>query len=340
VEPACCDSQGADLPFRALKRVEFQNHADLRCLHLAMLHLIDSLHLNTPHAIGVAVIEAAPANLIMIDCGPANVFETVTAELRKRDLKPEHVRHLFATHIHLDHNGGAWRWQQEFGATIHVHPKGAPHLVDPSRLMGSAARIYGDRMDYLWGPVEGIPAEAVRPTADGELIQLDGTSLQVLETPGHAQHHNAYWHPSTRILFAGDLAGVAIAGGPILPPCPPPDIDIETWSASIAKVLRLDPEQLCLTHFGLFTKPKKHFEELSSRLAAWAEWIKNALRAGKSEEAIAPEFQQLVEQEILNSGIGPKGAAIYEQADPAAMSVTGLSRYWKKHHPEALAVNS
>jgi glyoxylase-like metal-dependent hydrolase (beta-lactamase superfamily II) len=301
-----------------------------------MLHLIDSHHLDTPLVICVAVLEAAPDELIMIDCGPANVFENVVSELQRRGLRPEHVRHLFATHIHLDHNGGAWRWQREYGTTVHVHPKGAPHLVDPTRLVGSATRIYGEQMDYLWGPIEGIQEDAVRVTTDGEVFRFGGLALQVVETPGHAQHHNAYWWSSERLLFAGDIAGVAIGKGPILPPCPPPDIDIETWHSSIAKVQHLEPERLCLTHFGQFSNPERHFKELSDRLSAWAEWMKNALRSGKSEEAIVPEFQKFAEQEILGAGVGPEEVTIYEQADPAAMSVTGLSRYWRKHHPEAL----
>ena len=303
-----------------------------------MLYLIDSFHLNTPQVICVAIIEAAPDNLVMIDCGPANVFENVVSELRKRGLHPEHVQHLFATHIHLDHNGGAWRWQKEFGTIIHVHPKGAPHLVDPARLVGSATRIYGDQMGSLWGTIEGIPESAVRITQDGEVIRIGELDLQIFETPGHAQHHNAYWVASERLLFAGDIAGVAIGDGPILPPCTPPDIDIEAWHSSMAKIEKLDPEHLCLTHFGLFANPKAHLKELSDRLLAWAGWMKNALRSGKSEEAIVPEFQRFAEQEILRSAMGEKGLAVYEQADPAAMSVTGLSRYWRKHHPEALAV--
>jgi glyoxylase-like metal-dependent hydrolase (beta-lactamase superfamily II) len=315
------------LPF-TISRIPF--------LSSTMLHLIDSLHLDTPLVICVAVLEASPGELIMIDCGPTNVFENVAGELQKRGLRPEKVRHLFATHIHLDHNGGAWRWQKEYGTVIHVHAKGAPHLVDPTRLVGSAARIYGEQMDYLWGPIEGIQREAVRVTTDGEVFRIGELALQAVETPGHAQHHNAYWWPSERLLFAGDIAGVAIGKGPVLPPCPPPDIDIEAWRSSIVKIQQLEPERLCLTHFGQFNDPATHLKELSDRLSAWAEWMKNALRTGKSEEAIVPEFQRFAEQEILGTGASPKEAAIYEQADPAAMSVSGLSRYWKKHHPEAL----
>jgi glyoxylase-like metal-dependent hydrolase (beta-lactamase superfamily II) len=301
-----------------------------------MLHLIDSQHLERPLTICVALLEASPDELVMIDSGPANVFPNVVRELHKRGLRPESVRHLLATHIHLDHNGGAWRWQKEFGTLIHVHPKGAAHLIDPARLVASATRIYGDQMDYLWGSIEGIPSESVRSTTDGEHIQIGRLSLQVIETPGHAQHHNAYWLAADRLLFAGDVAGVAIGTGPVLPPCPPPDLDIESWYASVAKIRQLDPAELCLTHFGRFVNPERHLQELTDRLSAWAEWMKNELRTGKPEEAIVREFQKFVERQILDTGVGYKEVAVYEQADPAAMSVTGLSRYWKKYHPEAL----
>jgi glyoxylase-like metal-dependent hydrolase (beta-lactamase superfamily II) len=302
-----------------------------------MLHLIDSLHLETPLAICVALLEASPDELVMIDCGPANVVTNVVREMRKRGLRPENVRHLLATHIHLDHNGGAWRWQKEFGTVVGVHPKGAPHLIDPTRLVASATRIYGEEMDRLWGPIESIPADSVQATADGENFQIGRLHLQIVETPGHAQHHNAYWLPRERLLFAGDIAGVAIGKGPVLPPFPPPDIDLESWHASIAKIRRLDPAELCLTHFGRFSDVGRHLQELSGRLSAWAEWMKNALRTGKSEEAIVPEFRKFVEQQIVDAGVSEE-IAVYEQADPAAMSVMGLSRYWKKHHPEALNV--
>ncbi len=194
-------------------------------------------------------------------------------------------------------------------------------------------------MDYLWGAIEGIPENAIRITQDGRSNSNRRSGFAGYRDAGSCSTSQCLLALSERLLFAGDIAGVAIGGGPILPPCPPPDIDIEVWLSSIRKIEKIDPDRLCLTHFGLFTNPKFHLKELSDRLTAWAEWIKNALRAGKSEEAIVPEFQQFTEQEILRSGIGEKGVAVYEQADPAAMSVTGLSRYWKKHHPEALAAN-
>ena len=124
-----------------------------------MVYLIDALHLGSPDVICIALMESGPSELIMVDSGPESVFDSVVEGIRKLGFQPEHVRHLLASHIHLDHTGGAWRWAEKFGTKIYVHPKGAPHLVDPSRLVASAARIYGDQMDYLWGKVGTIPED-------------------------------------------------------------------------------------------------------------------------------------------------------------------------------------
>ncbi|HEX6567033.1 MAG TPA: MBL fold metallo-hydrolase [Chthoniobacterales bacterium] len=299
-----------------------------------MLHLIDALHLNTPNVICVAVLQAGDGTLIMIDCGPETVFENVVRELNQRGLGAKNVKHLLATHIHLDHNGGAWRWQQEFGTTVHVHPIGAPHMIDPGKLVASATRIYGERMGYLWGEIQGLPASSVAVTADNQEIKISDLRLSVLETPGHAQHHNAYWLESDKILFAGDVAGVVIGKGPIFPPCPPPDVNIGKWKESLNRIRALSPVQLFLTHFGLQTKPEVHLAELETRLMDWAIWMRERMLEGKSDEEIVPEFQRFTEGQLLAAGAAPSDLLAYEQADPAGMSVTGLTRYWRKHHPD------
>jgi glyoxylase-like metal-dependent hydrolase (beta-lactamase superfamily II) len=299
-----------------------------------MLHLIDSLHLNTPNVICVAVLEAEDGTLVMIDCGPEIVFANTIKGLRRLGLRPEKVSHLLATHIHLDHNGGAWRWAKEFGTMVHVHPAGAPHMVDPAKLVASATRIYGERMAELWGEIQPLPANSVAVTTDNQEIQVSDLRLKVIETPGHAQHHNAYWFEPERILFAGDVAGVAIGQGPVVPPCPPPDVHLEKWHESIKRVRALSPTQLLLTHFGLRQNPEAHLQELEDRLEDWADWMKSRLLEGKSEEQINPEFQRFTEDELRKAGVTSAGLATYEQSDPATMSVTGLSRYWRKYHPE------
>jgi glyoxylase-like metal-dependent hydrolase (beta-lactamase superfamily II) len=301
-----------------------------------MLHQIDALHLNTPNVICVAVLQAKDGTLVMIDCGPETVFENVVRELNQRGLDAKNVKHLLATHIHLDHNGGAWRWQREFGTKVHVHPVGAPHMVDPSKLMASAARIYGERMGYLWGEIQPLPQDSVVVTADKQKIQVSDLTLEVLETPGHAQHHNAYWLEPSRILFSGDVAGVAIGQGPIFPPCPPPDVNLEQWRTSLDRVRALNPAQLFLTHFGLRAQPALHLAELETRLSEWAEWIKDRILENKTEAEILPEFRRFTENQLVAAGATPSDLVAYEQADPAAMSVTGLCRYWRKYHPDSV----
>ena len=301
-----------------------------------MLHEIDALHLNTPNVICVAILQAGDGTLVMIDCGPETVFEHVANELDRIGLGAKNVKHLLATHIHLDHNGGAWRWHQEFGTTVHVHPIGAPHMIDPSKLVASATRIYGDRMCHLWGEIRPLPADSVAVTSDNLEIQVSDLSVKVIETLGHAQHHNAYWFAPTRTLFAGDVAGVAIGSGPIFPPCPPPDLNVERWQESLNRVRDLNPAELFLTHFGLRQNPQTHLSELENRLSEWVTWMKDRLLENKSEAEILPEFRHFTDQQLLAGGASPTDQIAYEQADPAAMSVTGICRYWRKYHPEAL----
>jgi glyoxylase-like metal-dependent hydrolase (beta-lactamase superfamily II) len=301
-----------------------------------MVHLIDTLHLGSPDVICVALLESGPNELIIVDSGPESAFESLVEGIRKLGFQPEHVRHLLASHIHLDHTGGAWRWAEKFGTRVYVHPKGAPHLVNPSRLIESATRIYGDQMNYLWGKVGPIPEDRVIAVDDGADLRLGSCRIQVLHTPGHASHHNAYWLESERTVFAGDVAGVLIRGGPPIPPSPPPDIHLESWKESLAKIRALKPASLHVTHFGRVDNPARSLDALEKRLFRWADWMKQRLLEGKSEPAIIPEFQKFTEGELLTDGAQQADLSTYEQADPAFMSVAGLTRYWRKHHPEQL----
>jgi glyoxylase-like metal-dependent hydrolase (beta-lactamase superfamily II) len=297
-----------------------------------MVYLIDALHLGSPDVICIALIESGPNELIMVDSGPESVFDSVVEGIRKLGFQPEHVRHLLASHIHLDHTGGAWRWADKFGTRIYVHPKGAPHLVDPSRLVASAARIYGDQMNNLWGKAGTIPETQVIAVNDGAVLRFGNQRFLALYTPGHAQHHIAYWQESERTLFAGDIAGVLIRQGPPIPPFPPPDIHLESWKHSLDKIRALKPNSLQVTHFGRIDDPASSLDALEKRLFSWADWMKRRLLEGKSELEIIPEFQEFTKRELLSNGAKEEDLGTYEQADPASMSVAGLARYWRKYH--------
>ena len=301
-----------------------------------MIHLIDALHLGTPHVVCVALVECGPAELMLVDSGPESLFQNVVEGVRKLGFDPAHVRHLLASHIHLDHTGGAWRWANEFGTRIYVHPKGAPHLVDPSKLVSSATRIYGEKLGYLWGAAGPIREEQVVAVEEGTKLRFGSKEIDVLYTPGHAPHHNSYWLEGERTVFAGDVAGVRIPGGPAIPPFPPPDIHLETWKASLDKIRRLNPASLHITHWGRIDRPKQTLDALEERLFSWAEWMRQRMIEGKSESEMVTEFEQFTSEQLLANGTPKELLATYEQADPASMSVGGLTRYWRKYHPEKL----
>ena len=299
-----------------------------------MVYLIDALHLGTPDVICIALVECGARELLLVDSGPESVFDTVVEGVRRLGFQPGDVRHLLASHIHLDHTGGAWRWAKEFGTKIYAHPRGAPHLVDPSKLVGSAARIYGDKMNFLWGAAGSIPADQVIGVEDSAELRFGSKQFRVLYTPGHAQHHNAYWLESERTVFAGDVAGVRIRGGPSIPPFPPPDIHLEVWKESIDKIRRLRPASLHITHFGRVDDPMQTLDALEKQMFSWADWMKSRLLEGKSETEIIPEFEKFTVRELLAHGASNEDLLTYEKADPASMSVAGLARYWRKYHPE------
>ena len=299
-----------------------------------MVHLIDALHLGRPDVICIALVECGPNELLLVDSGPESVFEVVVEGVRKLGFQPGHVRHLLASHIHLDHTGGAWRWAKEFGTKIYAHPRGAAHLIDPSKLVGSATRIYGNKMGVLWGAVGNIPEDQVIAVEDDAELRFGSERFRVLYTPGHAQHHSAYWLESERTVFAGDVAGVLIHGGPPIPPFPPPDIHLESWKDSLAKIRLLKPFSLHITHFGKVADPIPAIDALEKRIFDWADWIKQRFLEGRSEAETIPEFERFTVQELLSEGTPVEDLATYERADPASMSVAGLARYWRKYHPE------
>ncbi|BAW00954.1 metallo-beta-lactamase [Thermus thermophilus] len=206
--------------------------------------------------------------------------------------------------------------------------------MDPSRLLASAERIYGDGLKALWGEVRGIPEERVRPLADGEVVALGGLEVQAVETLGHASHHHAYRVGD--LVFTGDIAGVRIAPGPVLPPTPPPDIHLESWYASLDRLLALRPKALYLTHFGPYEDVEAHLQALRETLEAWAGWVLHRLKEGLSEEEMVRRFEAYWHEGLRGAGVDEAGMRLYALADPPFMNLQGLVRYWRKHHPEAL----
>jgi glyoxylase-like metal-dependent hydrolase (beta-lactamase superfamily II) len=301
-----------------------------------MVHVLDTRHLGRPGIIAATILETNDG-LILFDTGPESTFETVAAQLPERGFSVRDVRHVFLSHIHFDHAGAAWRFA-ELGATIYVHPRGAPHLIDPAKLIASATRLYGDQMEKLWGKIAAVPAERVRVLQDNDLVSIGQFEIRAIATPGHASHHHVYhWNDN---VFGGDVAGVRLGGGPPIPPFVPPELDIEPWQESIAKIRALHSAKLYLPHFGLVEVPTSaHLDALAERVRAWSIWFRDRLRAGDDEQKLKSAFAEYVAGELRNGGANEKEAVDYEQADPSFMAVSAAIRYWRKHHPEEIGVS-
>ena len=291
-----------------------------------MYHTLDLHFQGYEHAIAAFVIESSEGP-ILIESGPYSTFHVLGKALAEIGYKTEDIKHVLLSHIHFDHAGAAWAFAKK-GATIYLHPFGADHMHDPTKLVASATMIYGDQMDVLWGEMKGIHRENLRIMEQEEELLIGDQKFIALHTPGHAKHHIAWEWGST--IFTGDVAGVKIENGPVVPPCPPPDINLEDWMASIDLVLSRNPERLALTHFAERSNVVEHMIDLKNVLNDWGAWIKEKMEEGLSKEDMVPQFMAYTNDQLRAKGVSEEGLKRYEAANPAWMSVAGLMRYWKK----------
>lgn len=289
------------------------------------IHTLDLHFLQENSAIASFLIETSDG-LVLIESGPETTFNHLIEAIEKLGFDWKEIKHLFLSHIHFDHAGAAWKFAQN-GTKVYVHPVGLPHLQNPEKLWNSAAMIYGDDMDRLWGKMEPIDENLLVGVDDGDEIQIGNSNFKVIYTPGHAVHHNAY--QLDNVIFTGDAAGVKIENGPVVPPCPPPDINVELWLTSIQKLKNLKPEVIYLTHFGRIQNPQKHFDEFEFMLDDWATWMKQHFEAQTPPEEITPQFMEYTKNQLLDAGVSEENVIKYEYANPSWMSVAGLLRYWK-----------
>jgi len=290
------------------------------------IHTIDLNFQGLSHAVAAFAVETSEGP-VLIETGPHSTLPALEHGLEAIGYSLQQVRHVLLSHIHLDHAGAAWAFA-ETGATVYVHPMGSPHLENPERLMQSAKMIYQDSMDLLWGEMRPISPERLKTVEHGEEIIIGDTVFKAWHTPGHAIHHIA-WQLET-VAFTGDVGGVRIEGGLVAPPCPPPDINVEAWQASLVLLHSLDLSAIYLTHFGRVGVVKAHLDELEQRLLNWAAWMQPYFEQQTNPETITPLFQAFVHEELVASGLDEDALARYEIANPSWMSVAGLLRYWKK----------
>jgi glyoxylase-like metal-dependent hydrolase (beta-lactamase superfamily II) len=278
------------------------------------MRVIDVEHLGRPHVIGCWEVDGA-----LVDPGPESSLGTLLAAL-----EGEEPRAVVLTHIHLDHAAATGaivrRWPQ---VEVYVHERGAPHLIDPSRLLASAERLYGDAMERLWGEIVPVPEANVRALAGGETV----LGMRVAYTPGHASHHVCYLHEETGTAFVGDVAAVLIPGtNLVVPPTPPPDIDIETWQESIGTVEGWAPERLAVTHFGAIDSPAEHLAIVRERLRE---------EAGLARELSEDDYEKRHRGLVTERAETAEAAAELIQCVPPQYQWRGLDRYWRKREETA-----
>jgi glyoxylase-like metal-dependent hydrolase (beta-lactamase superfamily II) len=274
--------------------------------------LVDLCHLGHAQVIG-----SWRVGDVIVDPGPSSCLPGLLATLERH---PPRV--LALTHIHLDHAGASGSLVRRFpDLEVWVHDRGAPHLIDPSRLIESAGRLYGEEMERLWGEVLPVPAERIRVLSGGESLG----PFQVAYTPGHASHHVSYLHEPSRHAFTGDVTGVRIDGACVLAPTPPPDIDLEAWRRSLDMIEAWAPRTLAVTHFGAYDDVEAHLAQLRDQL------VEAERMAGELDEH---GFAAVVRARVTGSA-APRTATAYEQAMPPAQSFQGLARYLRRRHADA-----
>ena len=275
-----------------------------------MLEPIDLQHQGHARTIASYLLDTddGPA---LFDCGPASTLPALKQGIAERGVELREIRHLLLSHIHLDHAGAAGSLVREQPTLqVHVSSVGAPHLVEPERLERSARRLYGDTFDSLWGELVPVPQANVHVVGDRVL------GLDCFPTPGHASHHVCFLDRDGT-LYAGDAAGVRIQPGRyVMPPTPPPEIDVELWQQTIEEIERRDPERLALIHFGVADDPKRHLAELRLELYDWADFV----RGGADEN----EFVEYVRTELRDAG---EALVDYDVAMPLWQSYRGLKRW-------------
>ena len=297
----------------------------------AGLGYVDLTFLGVPEIIATAVLHGA-SGVALIDPGPSTTLDNLKASLQRRNISVADVRQVLLTHIHLDHAGVTGTLVRENPAIeVFVHERGAPHLIDPTKLLASAGRLYGADMERLWGDFLPVPAHRVRALKGEERITAGGRELQVAYTPGHASHHVTYFDPAIRMAFVGDTAGIRRQGQSyVMPPTPPPDIDLDAWRLSEDRILAFDPDTLFLTHFGPFHGARLHFQEMGQHLASWSAIVRRLIADATLDEK--EKLEAFMKEALLDleRKVGTVQAEQYTRAGRLDYSWQGLSRYWRK----------
>jgi len=291
---------------------------------------VDLMFRSTPRIVATAIIQG-PSGVALLDPGPTSTLPALEAELDKSGIALRDVTDIVLTHIHLDHAGATGTLVRRHPALrVFVHEKGAPHMVDPAKLLASAGRLYGDQMETLWGEVAPVPPNVLTSLSGGERIEAGGRRFSVAYTPGHASHHVSFFNDETGLAFVGDTAGIKrTASGMVLAPTPPPDIDLEIWEVSLRKIEAWRPDTLFVTHFGPASPYAPHLQALREHLRFTEGLVRESLQREGTDDDREAWFTDRVRLE-LRRRMNEADAHAYEVAGRFDLNWRGLARYLRK----------
>ena len=294
------------------------------------LTYIDLDFLGSPRVIATAVVQSA-AGVALVDPGPSTCLETLRRKLAAQGIGARDIRAVLLTHIHLDHAGATGSLVTENpDLEVHVHERGAAHMADPARLLASAGRLYGADMDRLWGEFLPVPAQNIRELRGGEQLDVAGRRFEVAYLPGHASHHVGFLDRSSGVALVGDTAGVRTGEALfVMPPTPPPDIDIEAWLESVEAIRAWRPSTLFVTHFGPHEDVTAHLDAFVEHLDALSGIARRVVDGAGSDDDRLRAFTAEARLH-LQRHLPPEEVDLYDFASPLTLGWLGLARYWRK----------
>jgi glyoxylase-like metal-dependent hydrolase (beta-lactamase superfamily II) len=296
------------------------------------VHVIDLNFQGIPGAIGVYLVPHRHG-AVLVESGPASTLPALDAGLLKYGFDKTEITDVLLTHIHLDHAGAAG-WLAQMGAKIHVHKVGAPHLTDPTKLLSSASRLYGDQMERLWGKTLPVATEYLNVVESGQVIEIENLTFISVDTPGHAYHHNAY--SLGGICFSGDVGGVRLRNlNHVRAPMVPPEFQPQIWRESLQHLRKLDLSWIAPTHFGFHNDPFWQLSVMDLFLKEIELWMEENMKDSPELEVLNERFLLWLDSRSKMDHLTPDEINANEAANPSWLSPLGIQRYWRKFRQDA-----
>jgi glyoxylase-like metal-dependent hydrolase (beta-lactamase superfamily II) len=274
----------------------------------------------------------------LVETGPTTSLEPVAAALEGLGLSGEELAHIAVTHVHLDHAGGVGAYARRFPrATIWVHERGAAHVVDPTKLVASATRVFGqDHMDRVFGPMDPVPADRVRGVVDGQVIDLGDRRLEIMHAPGHAKHHMFVIDGETGALWSGDGLGLYLPDVRVLRPgTPPPDFDLDQAVASVRAAAGRAPPAILFSHFGPVRDVEQICDLAIERMREWASIVQQTMRDTEDVGEVARRLRDRTASEMEGAENRASAEDRYDALTTYEVNAAGLLRYFQKAREDA-----